>query len=85
MWRPFHYRAFAILWSATLASSIGGWMSSSASAWLMTTLNSDPFMVSLVQVASSLPMFIFALCPVLATTEYMINEQDREKFLAIVG
>jgi len=36
-------------------------MSSSASAWLMTTLNSDPLMVSLVQVASSLPMFIFAL------------------------
>ena len=61
MWRPFHYRAFAILWSATLVSSIGGWMYSSASAWLMTTLNSDPLMVSLVQVAASVPMFIFAL------------------------
>ena len=36
-------------------------MCSSASAWLMTTLNPDPLMVSLVQVASSLPMFIFAL------------------------
>lgn len=61
MWRPFHYRAFAILWSATLVSSIGGWMYSSAAAWLMTTLDSDPLMVSLVQVASSLPMFFFAL------------------------
>lgn len=61
MWRPFRYRAFAILWSATLVSSIGGWMCSSASAWLMTTLKPDPLMVSLVQVASSLPMFIFAL------------------------
>ena len=61
MWRPFHRKAFAILWSATLVSSIGGWMYSSASAWLMTTLTSDPLMVSLVQGASSLPMFIFAL------------------------
>jgi len=36
-------------------------MYSSAAAWLMTTLDSDPLMVSLVQVASSLPMFLFAL------------------------
>jgi MFS family permease len=61
MWRPFHYRAFAILWSATLVANIGSWMYSSAAAWLMTTLDSDPLMVSLVQVASSLPMFLFAL------------------------
>jgi hypothetical protein len=36
------------------------WMYSTASAWFMTTLNSDPLMVSLVQVALSLLMFIFA-------------------------
>lgn len=32
-----------------------------AIGWLMTTLDADPLMVSLVQVASSLPMFLFAL------------------------
>jgi MFS family permease len=32
-----------------------------AAGWLMTSLNTDPLMVSLVQVATSLPMFLFAL------------------------
>ena len=36
-------------------------MSSAAAAWLMTSLDSHPLMVSMVQVASSLPMFLFAL------------------------
>jgi MFS family permease len=34
---------------------------SAAAAWLMTSLDADPLMVSLVQVATSLPMFLFAL------------------------
>ncbi len=36
-------------------------MFSAASAWLMTNLNSDPLIVSLVQVATTLPMFLFAI------------------------
>jgi hypothetical protein len=32
-----------------------------ANPWLMTSLDGDPLTVSLVQVASSLPMFLFAL------------------------
>ena len=36
-------------------------MYSAASAWLMTTLDPSPFAVSLVQVATSLPTFLFAL------------------------
>ena len=36
-------------------------MYSSASGWLMTNLTTDPLMVSLVQVAASLPFFLFAL------------------------
>jgi MFS family permease len=32
-----------------------------AASWLMTGLNPDAFVVSLVQVAASLPMFLFAL------------------------
>ena len=42
-------------------ANIGGWMYSAAAAWLMTTLDTDPLMVSLVQVATSLPIFLFAL------------------------
>jgi len=57
----FHHRAFTVLWTATVVSNIGGWMYSAASAWLMTTLDPNPLAVSLVQVATSLPTFLFAL------------------------
>jgi MFS family permease len=36
-------------------------MYSAASGWLMTSLSPDPFTVSLVQVAVSLPMFLLAI------------------------
>ncbi len=50
-----------MIWTATVVSNTGGWMYSAAAAWLMTSLDSDPLMVSLVQVAASLPLFLFAL------------------------
>jgi MFS family permease len=36
-------------------------MYNAASGWLMTSLNANPMIVSLVQVASSLPLFLFGL------------------------
>src|SRR5262249_23860235 len=60
-WGPFRHRAFAILWVATVVSNIGTWMQSAAGGWLMTGLDPDPLIVALVQVASTLPMFLFAL------------------------
>jgi predicted MFS family arabinose efflux permease len=57
----FHHRAFAVLWTATVVSNTGGWMYSAASAWLMTGLDPSPLAVSLVQVATNLPTFLFAL------------------------
>ncbi len=61
IWSPFRHEAFAVIWTATVVSNIGSWMYSAASAWLMTSLDSDPLMVSLVQVAGTLPMFLLAL------------------------
>ena len=58
---PFRHQAFAVLWTATVVSNVGVWMQSAASGWLMTSLNPDPFIVSLVQVATALPMFLFSL------------------------
>jgi MFS family permease len=58
---PFYHRAFAVLWGATVISNIGTWMQSAAAGWLMTDLDPHPFTVSLVQVAASLPMFVFAI------------------------
>jgi MFS family permease len=60
-WSPFRQRTFAVIWIATVVSNIGTWLYSTSAAWLMTSLSADPLMVSLVQVAASLPMFLFAL------------------------
>jgi predicted MFS family arabinose efflux permease len=58
---PFRYPTFTVLWLATVVSNIGTWMQNAAAGWLMTGLDPDPLIVSLVQVATSLPMFLFAL------------------------
>jgi len=56
-----HYRVFRLLWIATVVSNVGGWMYNAACGWLMTSLNSEPLVVALVQVANSLPLFLLAL------------------------
>jgi MFS family permease len=58
---PFRHRVFTVLWVVTLVSNVGGWMYSASCGWLMIELNSTPLMVSLVQVAGSLPMFLIAV------------------------
>src|SRR2546430_10578687 len=77
-WSPFRHAAFTLLWAATVVANIGGWMYSAASGWLMTSLDPDPFIVSLVQVATTLPMFLFAL-PAGALADIV----DRRKFLIV--
>ena len=60
-WSPFRHRNFALLWGASLVSNIGSWMHDMAASWFMTTLDSTPFMVALVQSASTLPVCLLAL------------------------
>ena len=60
-WSPFRHASFSVVWGATVISNIGGWMYSAASGWLMTDLNPDPFIVSMVQATTTLPIFLFAL------------------------
>ncbi|HUI12324.1 MAG TPA: MFS transporter [Xanthobacteraceae bacterium] len=76
---PFRHRAFAVIWTATLISNVGWWMYSAASGWLMTSLDPDPLIVALVQAASSLPIFIFAV-PAGALADIF----DKRKFLLVV-
>src|ERR1700757_4363191 len=57
----FRHPVFAGIWTATLVSNVGEWMYSAASGWLMTGLSPDPLIVSLVQVAASLPIFLIAI------------------------
>src|SRR5215831_16903853 len=76
---PFRHRVFAVIWIATLVSNVGGWMYSAASGWLMTSLNPDPLIVSLVQAASTLPICLFAI-PAGALADIF----DKRKFLIVV-
>jgi MFS family permease len=58
---PLRVPMFRALWIATIVSNIGTWMHDVGAGWLMTTLSDDPLMVALVQAATTLPMFLFAL------------------------
>ena len=60
-WGALRYPVFRWLWIATVVSNIGSWMYNAAAGWLMTSLNPSPLLVSLVQVANSLPLFLLAL------------------------
>ena len=77
-WSPFRHATFTVLWTATVVANIGSWMYSAAAGWLMTNFNPDPFIVSMVQVATTLPMFLFAL-PAGALADII----DRRKFLIV--
>jgi MFS family permease len=78
-WLAMHYRVFRLLWIATVASNVGGWMYNAAAGWLMTSLNPNALVVSLVQVASSLPLFMFAL-PAGALADMI----DKRRFILVL-
>lgn len=75
-WSPLQNKLFRALWLATVASNIGTWMHDVGAGWMMTSLSSDPFMVALVQAATSLPMFLFAL-----PSGVLADIVDRRKYL----
>ena len=60
-WGVFGNLAFTVMLIASSASNVGFAMFDTSSNWLMTSLNPDPMMVSAVQVATTLPMFLLTL------------------------
>src|SRR5262245_44319740 len=77
-WSPFRHSAFTVIWAATVISNVGAWMYTAASGWLMTSLAPEPFTVSLVQVAASLPIFLFAI-----PSGALADIVDRRRFLIL--
>lgn len=75
-WDPFRHAAFRLIWLATLVANVGYWMYSAASSWLMTNLDPSPLLVSMVQVATSLPIFLLAL-----PAGALVDIFDRRRFL----
>jgi MFS family permease len=78
-WNALRYAVFRNLWVATVVSNVGSWMYNAASGWLMTSLDPSPLTVSLVQVATSLPLFLFAL-PAGALADMI----DRRRFILVL-
>src|ERR1700734_2232949 len=60
-WQPLHEPLFRSLWVAAVISYTGTWMQNVGAGWLMTQLTMSPLMVSLVQAASLLPVFLVIL------------------------
>jgi len=60
-WAPLREPLFRSLWVAALISYIGTWMQNVGAGWLMTQLTVSPLMISLVQAASTLPVFLVIL------------------------
>ena len=79
-WGAFAHTAFAVIWTASMVSNIGIAMFDTASGWFMTNLSHDPMMVSLVQAATSLPLFLFTI-PAGALTDIV----DPRRLLIGVG
>src|SRR5258705_7064827 len=73
---PLAYPVYRAVWIATVVSSVGMWMQDIGNSWLMTSLSPSPLVVSLVQAATSLPMFLLAL-PAGALADFI----DRRRLL----
>ncbi len=77
-WAPLREPLFRSLWVAAVISYTGTWMQNVGAGWLMTQLTTSPLMVSLVQAASTLPVFLVIL-PAGALADMV----DRRRFLLI--
>lgn len=58
---PMAHHLFVLIWSLANLGNLGAEMRNTATAWLMTSLNPSPLMVSMIQVANTLPIVLFAL------------------------
>jgi MFS family permease len=60
-WAPLREPLFRSLWVAAVVSYTGTWMQNVGAGWMMTQLTMSPLMVSLVQAATMLPVFLVIL------------------------
>jgi len=77
-WAPLREPLFRSLWLAAVISYTGRWMQNVGAGWLMTQLTMSPFMVSMVQAAMTLPVFLVTL-PAGALADMV----DRRRFLLV--
>lgn len=77
-WAPLRNPLYRALWFSTLVSNLGTWIHEVAGSWMMTDLRPEPWMVALVQVATTTPMFLLAL-----PAGAMADVVDRRRYLLV--
>ena len=60
--QPLRHPRYRRLWLANMVSNLGTWIQTFASAWLVASLSGSASITSLVQTATYVPVFLFALC-----------------------
>ncbi|SPY32228.1 Bacterial protein of uncharacterised function (DUF894) [Pasteurella canis] len=58
---PLKQKLFLVLWIATVLGNVGSFIRDVASGWLITDLSASPAAVSLIQAATTLPIFLLAI------------------------
>ena len=58
---PLKVKLFRALWTASLISSIGGWMQTVGAQWFLVESHSDAALVALIQTASAAPFLILGI------------------------
>jgi MFS family permease len=76
---PLKVKLFRALWTASLISSIGGWMQTVGAQWFLVENHSDAALVALIQTASAAPFLILGI-PSGVLGEFV----NRRKLLIIV-
>lgn len=59
--RPLRHPRYRNIWLANMVSNTGTWIQTFASAWLVASLSGSASITSLVQTATYVPVFLFAL------------------------
>ncbi|WP_426113651.1 MFS transporter [Massilia sp. PWRC2] len=74
--QPLRHVRYRHLWCANLLSNLGSWIQTFASAWMIASMSHSASTTSLVQTASYVPIFLFALI-----AGVVADAVDRPRFL----
>lgn len=86
---PLRHPAYRRLWFGALCLNLGLWMQVVTAAWLMVSLQGTPLQVGLIQTASALPAFLFALpggviADLVERRRYLLRAQSASAVVALL-
>lgn len=75
---PLRRQAFRSIWIANLFANLGVWAQSVAAAWIVTTQQSSPVVVAMIQVAAAVPLVLLSIL-----TGVLADNYDRRKVMLV--